>query len=224
MQGIYAIKNKVNGKIYIGRSNNIHRRWLEHKSELRRGVQPNGRLQEEWDKFGEKNFILEILLNTEQNILEKEVEFIEKYDATNEAKGYNLTYGGKKDCPTDHTKKLISDSIKKLWKENKFKGFKGRKHTKENRELMSKLITGKKMPDSFREKRKNYKPSDETKAKMSKVRRRFSKEDIRNMLKLFEKGVSNSEIGRMYNVTPTTIRTIKIGRYYSDITGIKEAK
>ena len=28
--GIYLIRNKINNKIYIGQSNNIHRRWLEH--------------------------------------------------------------------------------------------------------------------------------------------------------------------------------------------------
>ena len=30
--GIYKITNQVNGKVYIGQSKNIHRRWLKHKN------------------------------------------------------------------------------------------------------------------------------------------------------------------------------------------------
>lgn len=30
MVGIYAIKNKINNKIYIGRSTDIQRRWTTH--------------------------------------------------------------------------------------------------------------------------------------------------------------------------------------------------
>ena len=33
MIGIYKIENLVNGKIYIGQSQNIERRWREHKRE-----------------------------------------------------------------------------------------------------------------------------------------------------------------------------------------------
>src|SRR5574344_371846 len=32
MIGIYKITNKINGKCYIGQSNDIERRWREHKS------------------------------------------------------------------------------------------------------------------------------------------------------------------------------------------------
>ena len=34
MRGIYKITNKNNGKVYIGESLNIERRWEEHKKEL----------------------------------------------------------------------------------------------------------------------------------------------------------------------------------------------
>ena len=29
--GIYSIKNKINGKVYIGKSINIYNRWKQHK-------------------------------------------------------------------------------------------------------------------------------------------------------------------------------------------------
>ncbi len=32
MIGIYKITNKINGKCYIGQSNDIERRWKEHRN------------------------------------------------------------------------------------------------------------------------------------------------------------------------------------------------
>lgn len=34
MRGIYKITNAVNGKVYIGKSENIHHRWKQHIREL----------------------------------------------------------------------------------------------------------------------------------------------------------------------------------------------
>ena len=31
MQGIYKITNNLNGSIYIGKSNNLDRRWKDHQ-------------------------------------------------------------------------------------------------------------------------------------------------------------------------------------------------
>lgn len=33
--GIYLITNTINGHKYVGQSNNIYRRWKEHRKELR---------------------------------------------------------------------------------------------------------------------------------------------------------------------------------------------
>lgn len=37
MVGIYAIKNTINDKIYVGRSTDIHRRWVTHLRDARNG-------------------------------------------------------------------------------------------------------------------------------------------------------------------------------------------
>ena len=49
MIGIYKIENKINGKIYIGQSNNLERRKTEHfngstKQEIDRAIVEEGRL------------------------------------------------------------------------------------------------------------------------------------------------------------------------------------
>ena len=59
--GIYKIENKVNGKVYIGSSNSIKRRWQKHKALLRHGKHQNSHLQAAWDKYGEDNFSFSVI-------------------------------------------------------------------------------------------------------------------------------------------------------------------
>lgn len=62
VSGIYIITNKVNGKIYIGESLDIYRRWhKEHIPQLRKGCHYNTGLQEDFNKYGEGNFDFDIL-------------------------------------------------------------------------------------------------------------------------------------------------------------------
>jgi len=59
--GIYRIRNLVNGKIYIGQSVSIPKRWGGHRSELRGGYHYNAHLQRAWDKYGEEAFLFEVI-------------------------------------------------------------------------------------------------------------------------------------------------------------------
>lgn len=43
--GVYQIRNKLNGKIYIGSSNNMERRWKEHKRNINIGKHGNTHMQ-----------------------------------------------------------------------------------------------------------------------------------------------------------------------------------
>lgn len=52
MKYIYQIKNTLNNKVYIGQTNNIKRRWDQHKSDLKRGVHDNPYLQKLYNKYG----------------------------------------------------------------------------------------------------------------------------------------------------------------------------
>lgn len=61
MIGIYRIKNKTNGKCYYGSSKNIERRWKTHLNQLRNNKHINSFLQNAWNKYGEDNFIFEIV-------------------------------------------------------------------------------------------------------------------------------------------------------------------
>jgi len=59
--GVYEIKNKLNGKAYIGSSTNIEGRRSNHFCLLRRGTHHCVYLQHAWNKYGEKVFEFSIL-------------------------------------------------------------------------------------------------------------------------------------------------------------------
>lgn len=88
--GIYAIQNKVNGKIYIGSSKNIARRLKQHYQLLTRNKHHSYKLQADWNKYGEdafEVFVVEEILDRE--LLEQiEQNYLDNYKAC--SKGYNV--------------------------------------------------------------------------------------------------------------------------------------
>jgi group I intron endonuclease len=88
--GIYIWKNKLNGKVYIGSSDNIKKRWKQHIQTAKSGS--NYKFHQAIRKFGEDNFDKEILELVSQNLLEsREIEWIKKYNSIEE--GYNVSSG-----------------------------------------------------------------------------------------------------------------------------------
>lgn len=60
--GVYQIRNKINGKCYVGStSRGFDERWCEHIKELRNGRHCNRHLQNAWKKYGEAAFAFEVL-------------------------------------------------------------------------------------------------------------------------------------------------------------------
>lgn len=66
--GIYQITNIINGKIYIGSSNNILQRWKNHIRELEANKHGNIYLQRDWTEYQKENFIFEVLEQCEENV------------------------------------------------------------------------------------------------------------------------------------------------------------
>ncbi len=77
--GIYAIRNKINGRIYIGSSVNIERRWAVHRHDLFASKHHSGILQRSWNKHGTDAFIFEVLVVLPRSsLLEFEQAFIDR--------------------------------------------------------------------------------------------------------------------------------------------------
>lgn len=108
MIGIYKIENKVNGKVYIGQSNNIEVRWTNHRSELKHNCHHNKILQRAWNKYGSENFDFIIIEECKLDELNsKEIYWIEHFNSYNF--GYNLTFGG------NGTQTTSSEVIQKIY-------------------------------------------------------------------------------------------------------------
>lgn len=104
--GIYKITNLVNGKVYIGQSQNIERRFRNHKSiafnNLATGYEYP--LYKAMRKYGIENFTFEIIEEClVQDLDDKEKQYILAYDALNQ--GYNQT------LPEQAGTKMIPASI-----------------------------------------------------------------------------------------------------------------
>jgi len=60
--GIYQIRNLITGDLYIGQSINLMNRKGQHFSCLRLNRNNHPHLQNAFNKYGEENFVFEILL------------------------------------------------------------------------------------------------------------------------------------------------------------------
>lgn len=107
---IYKITNKVNGKIYIGKTcRNIAIRWREHCSKSNQ--QDKYYLHNAIHKYGKDNFIIEVIDSTEdENIInDLEKKWIKYYNSQDRKYGYNLTEGG------DGNLHYSWEEIRELW-------------------------------------------------------------------------------------------------------------
>lgn len=92
---IYFIINTVNGKKYVGQTQNIDERKYKHFSYLRRGVHHSHKLQRAYNKYGESVFDFEYQIVEVEN--EKELMLLEQKtiaDYNTYYDGYNETQGG----------------------------------------------------------------------------------------------------------------------------------
>lgn len=88
---IYRIINRVNGKSYIGQSNDCYRRFQEH---IRGGENHISLIHLAIKKYGAQNFDLEILESNIENYNEREQYWIKYYQSDNRNYGYNILSGG----------------------------------------------------------------------------------------------------------------------------------
>ncbi len=116
MVGIYKIQNKINGKIYIGQSVNIDKRFRKHKSVYKNPKFKHYHypLYQDMRKYGLDNFSFEVVEEClEEELNEKEIQYIKYFQSFDF--GYNQNAGGH--CAINRiklTKQDIANIIKKL--------------------------------------------------------------------------------------------------------------
>lgn len=108
-QGIYIIKNKINGKVYVGQSIALRRRKADHFKALRNDRHSNQYLQNAFNKYGEREFEFIVIerwdasFNTNKEYKDgREIFYIDFFNANNPEFGYNLSF------PSEDKKTLVS--------------------------------------------------------------------------------------------------------------------
>lgn len=165
--GIYTIKNKVNGKIYVGSSNNIKRRWKQHRERIEKGEHSNEHLVSAWNKYGENSFEFSVIEECKKDILiEREQHWMDFYKAMDREFGYNKT----KAQPFSHFSEETREKMSKAKK--------GRKLSERTKKLIGKAVTGHALSDEAKRKigekvtaaQTGRKHSEETRKKMKESR------------------------------------------------------
>lgn len=110
---IYQITNKINNKIYIGKTEfSVEKRFKEHCKDAFRERNEKRPLYNAMKKYGIENFIVEILeeVNDGKMLEEREIYWIEQKDSYRN--GYNATLGGEGRRYIDYD--LVIETYKEL--------------------------------------------------------------------------------------------------------------
>lgn len=139
---IYAIRNKVNGNRYVGATVNERNRRGQHFRDLRAGKHHSGHLQNSFNKYGENNFIFEVLEEVPSERLTAREQFWmdtlqPEYNISKFAGGSNL---GVKHSAETRAKISAAGKGRRFSDTHKARigaNWKGRRHTDEARTKMS---------------------------------------------------------------------------------------
>lgn len=192
---IYILINKINGKMYVGQTNNLAKRLREHKAKDRL-ISKRTPLYHAINKYGFENFqLIEIeSFNNEKDVDEAEIFLIQFFETRNRKFGYNIAEGGKVNRGFKHSEKFREEqSLRKI------EYFKHNKNTN----------LGKKQSEEFKTKLSNlWKGEKSLTAKLTNCEAQL----IRKLRST--KMYSIKDLANMFSVSQTTIYSILINKYY----------
>jgi group I intron endonuclease len=218
---IYALRNTINSKVYIGQT------WqsLHDRFDNSRGYGKCLYLGRAIEKYGKENFYYETLMfcGTQETADYWEIFFIEKYESCNKNKGYNLRYGGSKGRHTDSTKKKLSEATKNnpvkmfgasnpMFGKHKDHPMFGKVQTEEAKQKMSAAKLGKPSPN------KGKTMSDNARHKMSIAKlgselanKKIGSELAKIIVEEYNQGnITQNSLAEKYVVSQSTISSIII--------------
>jgi hypothetical protein len=213
MIGIYKITSP-SGKIYIGQSINIEKRFNQYKNMNKKGI--GIYLYNSIKKHGWENHKKEIIEECSiEQLDEREIYYINCYNTINE--GLNLKEGGGFGCHNDETKNLIR--LKAI----------GRKLSKEAKQKISqskignKYNLGRKHSDEIKQsfKYKNRKKGKITPERNKKIKEKLQKPILQYDLNgnFIKEWISQTEASQVLNINQPSIsnclknRSKTAGRY-----------
>jgi group I intron endonuclease len=118
ISGIYKVINKVNGKYYVGSSNDIVERWRDHRRELGDGNHVNDHLQKSWNKYGKESFdfiVIERVESKREMLIETEQRYLDVAGLDKDG-CYNMNFEATGADPSDYVIEKLRAKSLALWK------------------------------------------------------------------------------------------------------------
>ena len=197
LAGVYMIQSRVKpDRIYIGSSNNIQKRWSEHRYGLRANRNASPKLQRHFNKYGEEDLVFSIITSCPADQLAaQEQYFIDCYNPwfnimpnARSASGFKLSEEARRKISEANSRRPISEETKEKMRvantgkhhteESRSKmsvARKGRKFTAEHRAKISEALMGRSFSaehrESLRATRKDRVVTEETKRRMSEAKK-----------------------------------------------------
>lgn len=151
-RGIYKIINITNNKFYVGSAVDLKRRKTRHFSELRNGKHNNAKLQNSWNKYGEKSFIFVVVeeLDTDADLLAAENVWLKEHVG----KEYCYNIGIDATAPMLGVSGELSPTFgrKRTPEELAAQSWQGKKHKEESKQRIREFLVGKPKPAEVRAK------------------------------------------------------------------------
>jgi group I intron endonuclease len=181
--GIYCLKSKINGKVYIGSSINLSSRCYFHFYDLVKKKHHNIHLQNHYNKYGKEDLVFSVIesfdFESKEHLLSREQFYLDTLNPE-----FNIL----KVAGSNLGLKFSEESKSKMGKSRK-----GIPRSEETRKKISESNTGKKASDEARRKMSEshmgVKLSDETRRRMSKPR----PEETKRKMSESRRGTKSSE-------------------------------
>jgi group I intron endonuclease len=198
--------NKLNKKVYVGKSADIEKRWRQHKTlpfTKSKGRDNCLKLYRAIRKYGIDNFDFSIVkeCNTIEELDQEEIDTIEKLQTIKY--GYNITPGGSGPFGIHHP-------------------FFGKHHSEESKKKSSISHTGKKLGPASAERKQKISRALKGKEKPhhkgeGNPASKLKAADIPIIKKLSSEGKSFVEIAKIFDVSNVSIKNVVVGNTWKNI-------
>lgn len=166
---VYLITNIKNGKAYVGHTCNLRRRWYQHIWHLKAGKHHSLHLQNAFDRYGEDNFKLSVLLvvNSLEYALEFEQLCLDGWKLSDPDLGYNSnpksssTFGSRRSEQFKSRQRDIFLGREVTWGDKISKTLTGKKQSQETIKKRVKKTRGlKRSPETIKRLKKSLTTTD----------------------------------------------------------------
>lgn len=213
--GIYKITNITNNKIYIGSTKNFKNRWKSHVNLLKNKKHFNRHLQLSWNKYGERNFKFLIIKKmkdvSEEKLLAEEQKYINLLNPFG-LNGYNIKEEAQCGGSTSLTSKLVLEIKKHIYSGVKLKDI--AKIFGVSRGIISNIKAGRTW---FNVKYEISNPLIYNHNGVNRPMAKLNDEKVLEIKNMIYNGKTGQEIAKIFEVTPSIIYSIKLGKTWKHV-------